>query len=84
MFRLLDGPANRVGHVRRFQNDEPNEQRLPLPRLDADQDVGQARENNQPQEVDANAAGYILLPTDSVRRDQAAARQRRRRQNELP
>ena len=44
MFRLLnDGQADRVGYVRHIQNDEPNEQRLPLRRLDADQDVGQAR-----------------------------------------
>ena len=69
----LDGPdADRVGYVRRIQNAESNEERLP--RLDADQDVGHAHENNQSQ-VEREAA---------VRRDQAAARQRRHRQNELP
>ena len=84
MFRLLDDgqQADRVGYVRRIQSDEQNEQRLPLRRLDTSQDVGQARENHQPQ-AGANA-DYILLPQvddDSVRREQAAARQRRCRQN---
>jgi len=60
MFRLLDdGQADRFGYVRHIQNDEPNEQRLPLCRLDADQDVGQAREIHQPQ-VGANADTTLI------------------------
>ena len=76
-FQLLaggDAGLDRVGYVRRIHNDENNGQRLPLPRLDADQDVGQARENDQAQ-IEERAA---------IRRDQGLARQRRFRQNELP